>query len=95
MKTAGVRELKARLSSYLRDVQRGEILLVTDNGRIVAELRPPGSDAKAAPARYSRLVAAGVLRLGSAPLPEGWGTALDRPLPDGSVRRLVDEDRDE
>jgi antitoxin (DNA-binding transcriptional repressor) of toxin-antitoxin stability system len=42
MRVVGVRELKARLSEYLRDVRRGEVILVTDRSRVVAELRPPG-----------------------------------------------------
>ncbi|MBK6308217.1 MAG: type II toxin-antitoxin system prevent-host-death family antitoxin [Gemmatimonadetes bacterium] len=41
MRTIGIRDLKAHLSQTLRDVQRGELYLVTDRGRVVAELRPP------------------------------------------------------
>jgi antitoxin (DNA-binding transcriptional repressor) of toxin-antitoxin stability system len=41
MKTVGIRDLEAHLSAYLRDVTRGERLLVTDRGRVVAELRQP------------------------------------------------------
>jgi antitoxin (DNA-binding transcriptional repressor) of toxin-antitoxin stability system len=43
MRVVGVRELKARLSEYLREVRRGEVFLVTDRDRVVAELRQPGS----------------------------------------------------
>jgi len=39
-KTVGSRELKTRLGTYLRDVQAGATLVVTDRGRPVAELRP-------------------------------------------------------
>jgi antitoxin (DNA-binding transcriptional repressor) of toxin-antitoxin stability system len=42
MKTVGVRELKNRLSEYLRHVQSGEGVLVTDRGEVVAELALPG-----------------------------------------------------
>lgn len=42
MKTVGVRELKNRLSEYLRQVRSGETVLVTDRGEVVAELTPPG-----------------------------------------------------
>lgn len=45
MKTVGIRELKNRLSEYLRDVRSGEGVLVTDRGRVVAELTPPGQEA--------------------------------------------------
>lgn len=41
MRVVGVKELKTRLSGYLRDVRRGEMFLVTDRDEVVAELRPP------------------------------------------------------
>ena len=42
MKTVGVRELKNRLSEYIRQVRSGEGVLVTDRGEVVAEIGPPG-----------------------------------------------------
>lgn len=45
MKTVGIRELKNRLSEYIRQVRSGEGLLVTDRGEVVAELAPPGHGA--------------------------------------------------
>src|SRR5262245_6307461 len=42
MKTVGIRELKNRLSDYIRQVRSGENVLVTDRGEVVAELAPPG-----------------------------------------------------
>jgi antitoxin (DNA-binding transcriptional repressor) of toxin-antitoxin stability system len=45
MKAVGLRELKNRLSEYIRDVRRGESVLVTDRGEVVAELGPPGQRA--------------------------------------------------
>lgn len=42
MKTVGVRELKNRLSEYLRHVRSGEGVLITDRGEVVAELTLPG-----------------------------------------------------
>jgi prevent-host-death family protein len=41
MRTVGVRELKNRLSEFLRHVRAGEGVLVTDRGEIVAALTPP------------------------------------------------------
>lgn len=41
MKTAGLRELKGRLSEYVRAVRRGETVLVTDRGEVVARIVPP------------------------------------------------------
>ncbi len=42
MRTVGIRELKAKLSEELRAVGRGEVILVTDRGRVIAELKAPG-----------------------------------------------------
>ena len=39
-KAVGIRQLKARLSEYLRLVRGGETILVTDRDEVVAELRP-------------------------------------------------------
>ena len=40
MEQVGVRKVKAKLSTYLRRVKRGETIVVTERGRPVAELRP-------------------------------------------------------
>ena len=40
MTTVGIRELKARLSAYVRKVRDGQTVYVTDRGEVVAELRP-------------------------------------------------------
>jgi prevent-host-death family protein len=42
VKTVGLRELKNRLSEYIRQVRSGEGVLVTDRGEVVAELTSPG-----------------------------------------------------
>jgi antitoxin (DNA-binding transcriptional repressor) of toxin-antitoxin stability system len=66
MKAVAVRELKNRLSAYLREVAAGEVVLVTDRGRVVAELRRPNVEGLHSPAEQAlaRLVAAGVLTIG-------------------------------
>ena len=51
----GVRELRQNLSVYLRRVERGERLEVTDHGRLVAVLAPTGEPARS----LERLVATG------------------------------------
>ncbi len=40
MKSVGIKQLKTRLSEYLRQVRGGETVLVTDRDEVVAELRP-------------------------------------------------------
>ncbi len=42
METVGIRELKNKLSAYVRKVEAGDVVIVTDRGRVVAELVPPG-----------------------------------------------------
>jgi prevent-host-death family protein len=46
MTTVGVRDLKNRLSEYLRRVADGERITVTDRGRPVAVMTPPESPAE-------------------------------------------------
>jgi len=67
MKTVGLRELKNRLSEYVRRVRAGEAVMVTDRGQVVAELRSPGyppSGTKVDTA-VARLVNRGLLVLGA------------------------------
>ena len=94
MKTVGLRELKNRLSEYVRLVRAGGRVLVRDRGHVVAELGPPGSSEAgrdihpglAAPAKR------GSLSLG-APNETRLYPPLPRRLPRGKVRRLIDEER--
>jgi antitoxin (DNA-binding transcriptional repressor) of toxin-antitoxin stability system len=67
MKTVGVRELKNRLSEYLRQVRSGESVLVTDRGEVVAEFSPPGQGSADAsvPAGLRALARRGLATLGS------------------------------
>jgi antitoxin (DNA-binding transcriptional repressor) of toxin-antitoxin stability system len=66
MRAVAVRELKNRLSEYLRHVARGEVVLVTDRGRVVAELRRPSSHPapSTVDAALEQLHAEGVLVMG-------------------------------
>ena len=54
-RTVGIAELRQNLSRYLRRVEDGERLLVTDHNRPVAELGPPPSTGEA----LDRLIAEG------------------------------------
>lgn len=67
MKTVGIRELKDRLSEYLRRVRSGESVLVTDRGEVIAEFSPPGrvpADTSVPPGLLA-LARRGLLTLGS------------------------------
>lgn len=68
MKTVGVRELQQRASTVLRRVERGEVVGVTDRGRLIAVLGPPSAATGTA-----ALISAGRVRparRGGKPLPE-------------------------
>jgi prevent-host-death family protein len=54
-RTVGIAELRQNLSTYLRRVEQGERLVVTDRNRPVAELGPPPSTGVA----LDRLIAEG------------------------------------
>jgi len=66
MRSVGLRELKNRLSEYVREVRSGEPVLVTDRGQVVAELIPPGPAAAEGrvPATLVALARKGQLTLG-------------------------------
>lgn len=96
MRTIGIRNLKAELSRVLRDVQDGERYLVTDRGRVVAELRTPSDATDASLSRADqamlRMAAAGELRL--AERPSATYTARPRAspvsLPNGTGQEWLD-----
>jgi len=94
MKTVGIRELKNRLSEYVRDVRAGETVLVTDRGEVVAELGPPGGR-KVDPSLPAALVE--MARKGLVTLAQPKGDyrypILPRLMPDGSAAELLDAER--
>lgn len=96
MLAVGVRDLKAHLSEYLRRVRAGEVVLVTDRGEVVAELRAPLA-LRDVPDHYGglrRLAERGVATLG---LPHD-GVKYPRTgvkARAGTARALLDEERDE
>lgn len=95
MKTVGIRELKNRLSEYLRAVRAGESVLVTDRGEVVAQLSPPGHgkiDASI-PAGLRALARRGLATLGS-PGDADLYKALPRKHPGKrNAAQLLDEER--
>lgn len=50
MQSVGIKALKNRLSEYIRAAAAGETVLVTDRGRVVAEVVPPRVHEDASPA---------------------------------------------
>jgi prevent-host-death family protein len=87
-RTVGVAELRQNLSRYLRRVEKGERLLVTDRNRPVAELGPPPSTGAA----LDRLIAEGkVVR----PTRRGLPRSLQLDGDAHALSRALDEIRGE
>ena len=95
MKAVGIRELKNNLSRYVAEVRRGEVVVVTDRGRVVAELRrPTATHPTAIPAGLDALAARGEVRLGLPHDPDLYVT-LEPCGPEGLAGELLDEERGE
>lgn len=94
MKTVGVRELKNRLSEFIRQVKSGEGVLVTDRGQVVAELTPPGHGAidTSVPAGLLALARRNLVAIG-APGDGDVYPALPRSRRRRTAARLLDEER--
>jgi prevent-host-death family protein len=87
-RTVGVAELRQNLSLYLRRVEEGERLLVTDRNRPVAELGPPPSTGQG----LDRLIAEGrVMR----PTRRGLPPPLQMAGDPRALSRALDEIRGE
>ena len=98
MRVVGIKQLKARLSEYIREVRRGEVFLVTDRDQVVAELRPARitsalsdtiEDAMTALLEAGEVQPARLAKGDWAWRPGGAG------LPAGTTTRLLDELRSE
>jgi prevent-host-death family protein len=66
MQTVGIKVLKDNLSAYVRAAEAGETVLVTDRGKVVAELVPPRAPGKPSTTEeiLAQLMREGVLALG-------------------------------
>jgi len=69
-RSVGIRELKAHLSRYLKEVRKGRSVLVTDHGRPIGRIVPA---AESLESRLKSMSQAGVIAWG----PE-WGSRLDQ-----------------
>ena len=94
MKAVGLRELKNRLSEYVRQVRQGEGVLVTDRGEVVAELAPPGQATAegVVPSGLVALARQGLLTLGAPNTPAAY-PPLARLLPPQRASQLLDDER--
>jgi prevent-host-death family protein len=95
VETVGIRELKNRLSAYIRKVESGDVVLVTDRGVVVAELVPPGHTAQAGiHPGLLELARRDGLRLPTSPRdPEAFPVMPRVDLGGRTIQDLVDEER--
>jgi antitoxin (DNA-binding transcriptional repressor) of toxin-antitoxin stability system len=94
VRVVNVKELKARLSAYLREADRGETFLVTDRSRVVARLGPPEPPARAGSTGedlVARLVALGARPPLRARRPTDYRRGGPGPgLPEARIQELLD-----
>ncbi len=94
IKTVGVKELKNKLSAYLRDVREGTRVLVADRDTVIAALQQAVDPLPATmDPTLASWVESGMVTLPIAskePLP-----ASPVQLPDGTSRRVLDDARGE
>lgn len=88
----GIRELKNRLSAYLRLVRDGEVVQITDRGTVIAEIRPPSqpADASRYPNGLLELAREGELTLGLPNDPSLYEVADDPVLRETTSKELLD-----
>ncbi len=97
MRTVGIKQLKARLSEYVRAARQGEVFLVTDRDTVVAELRAPGSANAASPGPLhvrevlADLAASGDVTPATTSLDDWHRKAGGASLPAGTAASIMDE----
>jgi antitoxin (DNA-binding transcriptional repressor) of toxin-antitoxin stability system len=91
MKVVGIKQLKARLSEYVRLAKAGETVLVTERDEVVAELRP---SSRRTPVGEHLEVLAAASEISRAAQPKGndwtW-RSRGLGLPAGAAQALLDE----
>jgi prevent-host-death family protein len=73
--TVGTRELKNRLSEYLRRVKAGETVIITERGKPVGQILPVQANLTD---RLKKLAQAGVVEWNGQPVPPYQPTAVNR-----------------
>jgi len=95
VKTVGIRNLKNSLSAYIREVKNGTVILITDHGHVVAEMRTPVKEYEQI--RMNKIsqewIESGKLRLPLEPKNKIGRSSVS--LPAGTSIRVLDLDRQE
>ncbi len=94
MRTVSVSKFKASLSEYLRYVQKGDEVLVTDHGRPVARLTAIKVD-ESLPAHLREMIARGEARMGTGKLPAAFWDLPKPKVPLADILRVMEEEREE
>ena len=89
--TVTVRELKKRLSAYLRAARAGRAVTITERGEVVAELVPPRPSS--VDPRFAELIRRGLVTRIVMNDPTVYPPRMPRVLPPGEFERLLAEDR--
>jgi prevent-host-death family protein len=98
MKVVGIKQLKARLSEYVRLAKAGETVLVTERDEVVAELRPARRRAPLAERLeelLEALAASGEITRAAQPKGDWTWRSHGLGLPSGTAQTLLDELRQE
>jgi prevent-host-death family protein len=94
MKVVGIKQLKARLSEYVRLAKAGETVLVTERDEVVAELRPAHRQRPMADRLeelLDSLAAAGEISRAAQPKGDWTWQSRGLGLPDGAAEALLDQ----
>jgi prevent-host-death family protein len=92
MKSATVSKLKATLSEFLARVKAGEEVIVTERGRPIAKIVPIPRSGSADSAHLLDLARAGLVRIGSGKLPEGfWKLPRPKDKQGAALKALLEE----
>jgi prevent-host-death family protein len=95
MKVVGVKELKARLSEYIRLAKAGETILVTERNEVVAELRQARRQAPGVSDRFEdtleALAASGEITRAAQPKGDWTWRSRGLGLPAGTADAVLDE----
>ena len=93
MSRVGVKELKNRLTEFLRRTQKGEEIIVTDRGRPIALIQPIES-AKQFESLEARLAALSVQGLVELPSQPRLKKVLRARIKGRALSKIILEDRD-
>jgi prevent-host-death family protein len=94
MRSVNVASLKNRLSSYLRDVRRGEEILIRDRNVPIARIVPL-SATDDEDGELMELAAAGLVKLRERPLPNSFFAMPAPSVPLQSIVDVIRAERDE